>query len=44
MRTMSWVALGIAALAGLTAARWALRRRDALGRARPFPFVLVICC
>jgi hypothetical protein len=42
MRTMSWVALGIAALAGLTAARWALRRRDALGRARPFPFVLVI--
>jgi hypothetical protein len=37
-----WFSVGLLASAGLFTARWLLRRRDGLGRARPFPKVAVL--
>ena len=37
-----WVAIGLFASAGVLVTRWLRRRRDALGRAKPFPVVSVV--
>ncbi len=37
-----WVAVALLAGAGVLAGRWLLRRRDGLGRAKPFPTVTVL--
>jgi hypothetical protein len=39
---LTWVALALLAVALAVAARWALRRRDGLGRERPFPIISVV--
>lgn len=39
---LTWCATGLVAAAVLLAGRWTLRRRDGLGRARPFPTVSVV--
>jgi hypothetical protein len=39
---LTWIAAALLASAALVAARWLLRRRDALGRPRPFPIVSVL--
>ena len=39
---LTWFAVGLLASAGLLAGRWLRRRRDALGRAQPFPAVSVL--
>ncbi len=39
---LTWFAIGLFAGAGVLASRWLRRRRDALGRAKPFPTVSVL--
>ena len=39
---LTWVALALLAVAVVVAARWFTRRRDSLGRERPFPLISVL--
>jgi hypothetical protein len=39
---LTWAALALLAMAIGVAARWVTRRRDSLGRARPFPLISVL--
>jgi hypothetical protein len=39
---LTWFAVALLASAGLVGSRWLRRRRDALGRAKPFPAISVV--